>query len=112
MLAGKLRCWVTIQQIGTAQDASGQVVDSWSTVATRWASIEPLSGREYFAARQFQAQVNIRVRLRYLAGIVAKMRILYETRVFDIEAVIDPGERHAESKAHPGARSPKRHPNR
>ncbi len=96
MNIGKLRHRVTIQQQAQTRDEYGGVVTTWQTFADRWAAIEPLSGRELFAAQQLANTVSIRVRLRYLAGVTPAMRVLYGTRTFSIQAVINVEERNEE----------------
>jgi len=93
---GKLRHRITIEQVSETQDPDGSVIESWSTYATVQASIEPISGREYVAAQSTQADVTHRIRIRYLSGIVPKMRVSYNSRIFDILSVINLGERNRE----------------
>lgn len=64
----------------------GHPVKSWSTAATRWGSIEPMSGREFFSAEKVQANATHRVRMRYDSAveITPKDRLLWESRVFNI----------------------------
>jgi len=87
---------ITIQEHVTDQDEAGQPVDMWQDVATVWGAVEPLRGREYFAAQQVQAEVTTRIRIRYRRGIRPEMRVLYDGRLFNILSVIDPEERHVE----------------
>lgn len=94
--AGKLRHRITIQEHVTGQDEFGQPRDDWRDVTTVWAAVEPLRGREYFAAQQVQADVTARIRIRYRKGIRPEMRSLYDGRLYDILSVIDPEERHQE----------------
>lgn len=96
MRAGELRNRVTIQQATETQSDSGAVGQTWANVATVWASYKELSGREWFAAQQVNAEVSGEFGIRYRAGIVPKMRILFGTRVFNIEAVMDPASRRRE----------------
>jgi len=93
---GKLRRRITIERVTETQDTDGAVLETWSTYATVQASIEPISGREYFAAQSTQADVTHRIRIRYLSGIVPKMRVSYNSRIFDILSVINVGERNRE----------------
>jgi len=86
MKAGKLRQRINIQTNTPTKDADGVLTDVWATTYTVWGSIEPLAGREWFAAKQFNAEVNTKIRIRYLAGITAEMRITYGTQVFKIDA--------------------------
>src|SRR5512143_2305375 len=76
MRIGKLRHRVTIEQVAETQDADGAGLETWSTYATVQASIEPISGREYFAAQSTQADVTHRIVLRYMAGIVPKLGVI------------------------------------
>lgn len=96
MNPGILRHRITIQELREGQDEAGQPVQEWQDVATVWGAVEPLRGREYFAAAQVQAEVTTRIRIRYSKGIKPDMRVLYDGRLYNINAVIDPEERHME----------------
>jgi SPP1 family predicted phage head-tail adaptor len=66
---GPLRHRLQVQRLGTpTPDAFGALTQNWGVIATRWGRVEPLSGRELFAARQVQADVTHRVTMRYLDG--------------------------------------------
>jgi SPP1 family predicted phage head-tail adaptor len=93
---GKLRHRITIEQVAEAQNPDGSILETWSTYANAQASIDPVSGREYFAAQTTQADVTHRISLRYLAGITPKMRVKYGSRIFDILSVININERNRE----------------
>lgn len=94
--AARFRHRVTIQQKGKVQDEYGQEREDWMDVATVWAAVEPLRGREYFEAHQVQAEVTTRIRIRYRPGVRPDMRVVYNGRIFNIQSVIDPEERHRE----------------
>jgi SPP1 family predicted phage head-tail adaptor len=100
MRIGKLRHLVTIQQrvAGSPdQTAEGAPDEDWASYATDvWAAVEPLSGRELFAAQQFESEVTTRVRIRYRSGITAAMRVVFESRNYNIRYILDPDERHIE----------------
>ena len=61
-----------------------------------WASVEPLSGRELFAAQEFHNEVTTRIRIRYRDGVTAKMRVVFESVNYNILVIIDPELRHRE----------------
>ena len=61
MRIGKLRHRITIECVVETQDADGAVIETWSTYETVQASIDPISGREYFAAQSTQADVTHRI---------------------------------------------------
>lgn len=97
--AGKTNKLVTIQSNTPTRDANGGEVESWGVFAKRWVSIEPLNGREFFTAQQTASEITHRVRLRYdqtVKSVNTKMRILFGSRVFDIESVINPRESNVE----------------
>jgi SPP1 family predicted phage head-tail adaptor len=96
MKAGKLRRRLEIQQANETQGPTGEISVAWSTFADVHGSVEPLRGREFWAAKEQQAQVDTRIRIRYLEGVTPKMRVIDGTRVFLIYAVIDPETRHQE----------------
>jgi len=94
--AGKLRRRLVIQQATETQGATGEMAVTWGTFATVYGSVEPLRGREYFAAKEQRAEVTTRIRIRYRTGVTPKMQVLDGTRLFLINDVIDPESRHAE----------------
>jgi SPP1 family predicted phage head-tail adaptor len=94
--SGKLRRRLEIQRVIETQGATGEITVTWGTFATVWGSVEPLRGQEFWAAKEQQAQVDTRIRIRYLEGVTPKMQVLDGTRVFLIYAVIDPETRHQE----------------
>jgi Phage head-tail joining protein len=63
-----LRHRITIEQVTEQTDVNGPITDTWSHIPSRWASVEPLEGRELFEAHQVNAEVSHRVPLRWLAG--------------------------------------------
>jgi len=97
MNAGRLRKLITIQQQSITSDEYGAQVITWSSFGVdRWAQIEPLNGREYFAGQQFQSKVDTRFTMRYSTGITPKMRIFYNSMAYDIESIININERNRE----------------
>lgn len=99
MRAGRLRHRITIQQLVAGspdQRGTGEPDEAWTDVTTVWGAVEPLQGRALWAAQERHAEVSVSVRIRYLAGVTAKMRVVFENRYYEIEAVIDNRERHVE----------------
>jgi len=94
--AGELRHRVTIQQKSVTRNTFGEEIVTWQDVATVWAAIEPLRGREFFESQQVNAEVTTRIRIRYRPGITPTMRVVYGSRIFDIQAVINVEERNRE----------------
>lgn len=89
MQIGKLRHRVRIERPATTQDPdTGEMVAGWETVATVWASVEPLSAREFIAAQAGQSEVTARVMMRHRDGITADMRLVHRGQVYNIEGVL------------------------
>ena len=93
--AGQLRFQVTIQQ-PTITQSYGEPTETWSKFATAMADIEPLSGREYFAAKQIMSEQMFKITIRYIAGITKKMRVSYGGDYYDIQDINDVKTRHRE----------------
>lgn len=95
MQAGQLRHRLALQS-PSETIVRGEAVVTWNTVATRWAKIEALQGRELWNARQVQPDITHRIELRFETGIAltSKWRLLLAgTRVLEILAVRRPEER-------------------
>lgn len=91
MRAGQLRERVTIQQKVVTQNAFGEEVITWTTFATTWADVEPLTGREFIEQARREAEISYKVTIRYRTGIVPYMRISWESKTLRIEAVMPDG---------------------
>ena len=89
MRTALLRKRITLQRRSTANDALGQEVLAWSDVATVFAQVEQLSGRELMTANAEYAENVARITIRFRTDVVEKMRILYGAVVYDITSVSD-----------------------
>ena len=89
MRAGTLDQRVTLERLTGGVDELGQPFEDWATVATVWASVQPLVGREFIAAQAAQSEVTTRVVIRYMAGLTAADRVLHDGRVYEVTAVLD-----------------------
>jgi SPP1 family predicted phage head-tail adaptor len=91
MNAGQLRHRVTIQARTQTQDASGDPVTSWTTLATVWGAVEPIRGREAtFAGDQVLGETDTRVRLRYspaAAQVTPGHRLEHQGALFNVVSV-------------------------
>jgi SPP1 family predicted phage head-tail adaptor len=97
MRAGRLRHRVTIQRRLDVRDTYGDVAGGdWEDVASVWAAVEPLRGREFAELQRAGAEVTTRVVMRYRSGIEPQMRVKYGAHVYDIESVINVDERDRE----------------
>jgi len=93
MKIGKLRHRIAIQQNqSTTEDSNGNPVAAWTLVARVWADVMPLSGREALLAQQVNATTTHKIKIRYLASVQQDMRVSYDGRYFDINAVLNDRE--------------------
>lgn len=88
LAAGRLRHRVEIQRQVDTLNSSGENVVEWETVDTVWASVEPLSAKEFIAAQQMGSQITTRITIRYRDDIVASMRLLHGAMVYNIAGVL------------------------
>jgi SPP1 family predicted phage head-tail adaptor len=92
MRIGDMRKRVVIQRATVAADDFGQDIPTWSNLATVWAQVRPLSGRELVNARQVKDTVSHKITTRQSVTITPADRLVLGTRVFNIESVIKTDE--------------------
>ena len=88
LAAGDLRHRVLIQQQVTTRDDDGVQTTNWVDVATVWASVEPLSAREFIQSGQDQAAVTARITIRYRAGLQPSMRLVHRDQIYNIAGLL------------------------
>ena len=93
MQAGRLNRRCTLQQPGTTTDELGQPIPGWTDVATVWASVVDVSGREYVAAGGLQNSAQTKITIRYRSGIVPSMRVVHGSDAYNVEAVLGQDKR-------------------
>lgn len=86
--AGPLRHRVSLQERILTQDSDGNPITAWEEVSAPWASVEPLSAREFIAAQAQQSAVTTRIRIRYRDGVNAQMRVVHRGRTYNIQGVL------------------------
>lgn len=89
MNIGELRHCITLQKpVKTQSPTTGAVMDRWETVGQVWASVVPVSVREFVASRAEQNTVTARIKIRRRDDITAKWRILFRGKIYNIEGVL------------------------
>lgn len=92
--AGDLDQRIRIESKTRVEDeGAGAEVETWTPVATVWALVWPVSGRERAEAQQVEASTMMRFKVRRRAGIAAGMRIVWQGRAHNIRFVADAGPR-------------------
>jgi len=87
MLTSALRKRLTLQSESLVSDGAGGRVGNWTTVATVWGKIEPVSGYHENQAGNRYPTHTITIRNRSDLIVSTGMRLLYGSRVFTIRRV-------------------------
>lgn len=96
MNPGDLNRRVTIRRMDQVPDGGGGYTEEPVEVATVWAKVEPLRGREQILAMQTGMQRPHRFTIRYRDGITGAKDLLYGGARFDIQSVVDTDAAHRE----------------
>ncbi len=97
MRTGALRHKIEIQAFIITEDELGNQTEEWAKVAEAWAAVEPVSGKEYWAAAAAQAEATIKVTMRAPGVEVGPSnRIIFDGRTLEVESVINVEERNRE----------------
>lgn len=93
MNIGKLQHRIEIQDnVFGEQDAHGNVEKIPTTLATVWADVMPLSGRELLLAQQVNATTTHAVRIRASDLVKPQQWILFKGRTLDINSIVNDRE--------------------
>lgn len=101
MKIGKLNKRIAIQQLTATNDDGGGNSEEWTTLATVYASIRPITGDRRFYAQHIEAVVDSEVKIRYRKGVNSTMRVVCPpppaegdmpagTKILNIRAAFDP----------------------
>jgi SPP1 family predicted phage head-tail adaptor len=72
---------VTQQDPATGEQQEGV----WVEFSKAWASIEALSAKDLIAAQAGQSEISGRIVIRYQAGVLPTMRVLYRDMIYSIQ---------------------------
>lgn len=84
MQAGRLRQRVTLRTFTESQDGFGELIKTWADLATVWAAVLPLRGREYMDSRELQVELSVRILIRYRADVTSLMRVVHGVHTYEI----------------------------
>ena len=87
MRAGRLRHRLILQSKSESRDAHGGAIITFTTQATVWGAIEPLTGREYFSQQQVQAEAKVRIVIRYQSSVATTWRVKHGGLYYDIKDI-------------------------
>lgn len=86
---GELRHRVTIQYKvpGDPDGAGGKLSETWGTLATVWAKVDPRAPREILLADQIVHRITCLITIRRRSDVTSAMRVSYQGRIFAILGV-------------------------
>lgn len=91
MRIGSLNRRIKIQVPSDLRDEIGQPIpgaSGWTDFATVWANIRYLNGTETLKSDAPVSIARASIRIRRREGLVANMRVLFGSTVFDVRAVL------------------------
>lgn len=89
LAAGRLNKRVALQSPSGDQDnETGALSVTWTTVASVWAAIEPVSVRDFIAADQRQSLVTARIVIRHRSDVRPDWRVVHKDRIFQIVGIL------------------------
>jgi len=92
--SGNLDRRITIQVASTMKDSFGQEIPTWAEFKVVWAALMPLTGDESFVAEQRSARAQVKFKIRYLANVTPKMRVLHRSDTYEIDDVSEQDRNH------------------
>lgn len=84
---GKRDQRIRIEERTVTKQANGEETVSWTTLATVWAEVIHVSGREILARYGVDDEQAFRFRIRARDDLDATMRIVFQGRYFDIKGL-------------------------
>lgn len=84
---GQLDQRITLQSRSLAKSGTGQDTVTWSALATVWARVEHIGGKELLARYGIDAEQSVRFTIRRRNDLSAVNRISYQGQVYDIKAL-------------------------
>jgi len=85
---------ITIQApIETLDEYNANETTGWTDFYPAWSEVKEEKGRENFESDQITPVRNTIFKVRYKAGITEKMRVLYNTRYYDIQSITEPNRK-------------------
>ena len=87
-VANDLNRKITFREMTIAQDpVTGEMIQTWVDFVSVFARVDPLVGREYFAAAAVQAEDTTKFTIRHRADINAGMRIAFDGKTYGITSI-------------------------
>ena len=87
MRAGALRHRITVQSNTNAYDDYGDLSNTWNAGDEIWGSVDPIGGKEQELGNELVGVITHFIKVRYKASVSVADRIVFDSRIFQIESV-------------------------
>jgi len=91
---GKMDRRIAIERV-TRVKVAGEVVPTWTTLATVWAEVVQQTAGEFFTGYGEAETGSVIFRVRYRPGITTKDRVTYDGAAYDLKEITEIGRRDA-----------------
>lgn len=93
----KLRQRITLlKSSGNEVNSMGEEVPKYIDFKEVWASVAPMTGREYQESQKLRSETTYKIAIRYVAGVTTDMKIRYKEKIMWIVSVLNVNERNSE----------------
>ena len=94
-ILGRMNERIVIESVSESRSASGAISESWSTFATVWSAIsyQKVGTDEKEMVARETAIGNVEFTVRYRTDFNEKMRISFDSKVYDIERILPEQEK-------------------
>lgn len=96
LAAGSLDRRIVIERATLIRDAMNEQVETWTPLATVWASATPVRDGERFADGEVRSLITMRFQVRWsnaVANLDERDRLRFDGRTYDIHGVKEIGRR-------------------
>ncbi len=85
---------VKFQSLSRTSDGQGGWIETWTDFAEVWAKVKPVSAKERYFSQRIEENISHQITIRWRNDLNTEMRILYESRIFQLHGIRDEDERH------------------
>lgn len=86
---GELRRRVVLEEMSRTGDGAGGATQTWTAVATLFASVKSVGGSEGLAFDRMTGRTTHEIIIRYRTDVVPAMRFRLDARIFEIVSALD-----------------------
>jgi len=86
---GELKHRIELQSAAESVGDTGEVTYNWTTYATVYAHVAPISGNERWRREMVGSTVVYRIYIRYRNDVTTKDRVVWGDKTLEIVAVLD-----------------------